>query len=292
LGRTPDVLNPPALAPISRRRQNKDLAMARRFSTARTAIHLALAATTAVGAWLLAPALDAEGERLVFSVESARAQAPATPAPPPANRRPRRDHGPPADSATPQAAPTGGAINADQQALVARVEQYLNSITTMKARFLQTTAAGSVSSGTYYVRRPGRLRFEYDPPVPILIVADGTQVTMVDFKQQDFSQWPIGWTAASFLVADNLRLSGDITVTDARVVNGDIHVSMYQTKRPNEGRATMIVQDSPMLLKGWTIVDAKGNQVSVSLTKVEPGIDLSKISFRFSEDEMRSQGRN
>jgi hypothetical protein len=54
----------------------------------------------------------------------------------------------------------------------------------------------------------------------------------------------------------------------------------------------MIVQDSPMLLKGWSITDAKGNQVSVSLTRVEAGIDLSKISFRFSEDEMRSQGRN
>lgn len=266
--------------------------MAREFPTARFLLRLTLATSTAVAAWLLAPALDEERERLIFSVESARAQSPGTPAPPPANRKPRRDVTPAPSGAPAAPAPTAGNLAPAQQALVARVEQYLNSITTMKARFLQTTAAGNVSSGTYYVRRPGRLRFEYDPPVPILIVADGTQVTMVDFKQQDFSQWPIGWTAASFLVADNLRLSGDITVTDARVVNGDIHISMYQTKRPNEGRATMIIQDSPMLLKGWSITDAKGGQVSVSLTKVESGIDLSKISFRFSEDEMRSQGRN
>lgn len=258
--------------------------MIRHFPTARAALRLTLAASTAVAAWLLAPALDEERERLIFSVESARAQN--TDAQPPAARKPRRDAAPDA------AAPAAGPLSAQQQALVARVEQYLNSVTTMKARFLQTSAAGSVSSGTYYVRRPGRLRFEYDPPVPILIVADGTQVTMVDFKQQDFSQWPIGWTAASFLVADNLRLSGDITVTEARVINGDIHISMYQTKRPNEGRATMIVQDSPMLLKGWSITDAKGNQVNVSLTRVEAGIDLSKISFRFNEDEVRSPGRN
>lgn len=260
--------------------------MTRQFRTLSTALRLALAASTAVAAWLLAPALDEEGERLIFSVESARAQSPANP--PAANRNPRRDTAP-APGGTP---PAVTALSADQKVLVARVEQYLNSITTMKARFLQTNAAGNVSSGTYYVRRPGRLRFEYDPPVPILIVADGTQVTMVDFKQQDFSQWPIGWTAASFLVADNMRLSGDITVTDARVVNGDIHVQMFQTKRPNEGRATMIVQDSPMLLKGWTITDAKGGQVSVSLTKVESGVDLSKISFRFSEGEMKRQAPN
>lgn len=264
--------------------------MAFQFPTARTALRLALGAATAIGAWLLAPAIDAERERLIFSVESAQAQN--TDAPPPAARKPRRDAAPAPSGAPDATAPAAGALSAQQQALVARVEQYLNSITTMKARFLQTSAAGSVSSGTYYVRRPGRLRFEYDPPVPILIVADGTQVTMVDFKQQDFSQWPIGWTAASFLVADNLRLSGDITVTEARVINGDIHISMYQTKRPNEGRATMIVQDSPMLLKGWSITDAKGNQVNVSLTRVEAGIDLSKISFRFNEDEMRSPGRN
>jgi outer membrane lipoprotein-sorting protein len=252
--------------------------MAQHFPTARNALRLALAATTAVGAWLLAPALDEEGERLVFSVESARAQAPS-----PDNRRRR-------DVAPAPAQPGAASLSPQQQAMVTRVEQYLNSITTMKARFLQTSVNGNVSSGTYYVRRPGRLRFEYDPPVPILIVADGTQVTMVDFKQQDFSQWPIGWTAASFLVASNLRLSGDITVTDARMVNGDIHISMYQTKRPNEGHATMIVQDNPMQLKGWSITDAKGGQVSVSLTKVESGIDLSRISFRFNENEMKSYG--
>jgi outer membrane lipoprotein-sorting protein len=258
--------------------------MVRLFPTPRAVLRLTLAASTAAAAWLLAPAFDEERERLIFSVESARAQN--TGAPPPDARKPRRDVAPDA------AQPTAGTLSPQQQALVARVEQYLNSVTTMKARFLQTAAAGAVSSGTYYVRRPGRLRFEYDPPVPILIVADGTQVTMVDFKRQDYSQWPIGWTAASFLVADNLRLSGDITVTDARVVNGDIHVTMHQTKRPNEGRATMIVQDSPMLLKGWSITDAKGNQVSVSLTRVESGIDLGKVSFRFNEDEVRSPGRN
>jgi outer membrane lipoprotein-sorting protein len=262
------------------------------FRTARTALRLTLAATTAVAAWLLAPALDEERERLIFSVESARAQT--QPPPAPISRKPRRDAAPaPAPADAPQSAQaTAANLSPQQQQLVARVEQYLNSITTMKARFLQSTANGSVSSGTYYVRRPGRLRFEYDPPVPILIVADGMQVTMVDFKQQDFSQWPIGWTAASFLVAENLRLSGDITITDARVANGDVQISMYQTKRPNEGRATMFFQDNPMLLKGWNITDAKGNQVSVSLTRIESGIDLSKISFRFSESEMKQHAPN
>ena len=170
---------------------------------------------------------------------------------------------------------------------MARVEQYLNSITTMKARFLQTSATGNVSSGTYYVRRPGRLRFEYDPPVPILIVADGTQVTMVDFKQQDFSQWPIGWTAASFLVAENLRLSAYHRNRRAhrqrRHPHLDVPDQAPQRRQRDHDRA-----DNPLLLKGWSIIDAKGGQVSVSLTKVESGVDLGNISFRFNENEMKS----
>ena len=84
------------------------------------------------------------------------------------------------------------------------IEKYLNSIRTLKARFVQSNPNGSIVQGTLYVRRPGRMRFEYDPPSQLKIVADGFQVTMWDPTTKDFGQWPIGWTAASFLVKDPL----------------------------------------------------------------------------------------
>ena len=93
---------------------------------------------------------------------------------------------------------------------VPEIEKYLNSLRTLQARFVQSNPNGSIIQGTLYVRRPGRMRFEYDPPSQLKIVADGFQVTMWDPTTKDFGQWPIGWTAASFLVKDPLSLSGDL----------------------------------------------------------------------------------
>ena len=104
-------------------------------------------------------------------------------------------------------------VHAQQGAIgVPQIEQYFNSLRSMKARFVQSNPNGSVVQGTIYLRRPGRMRFEYDAPSQLKIVADGYQVTMWDNATRDFGQWPIGWTAASFLVKDPLVLSGDLQV--------------------------------------------------------------------------------
>jgi len=85
---------------------------------------------------------------------------------------------------------------AHAQAGVPEVEKYFNSIRTLQARFVQSNPNGGVVQGTLYLRRPGRMRFEYDAPSQLKIVADGSQVTMWDPPNRDFGQWPIGWTAA------------------------------------------------------------------------------------------------
>jgi len=175
----------------------------------------------------------------------------------------------------------------DQQAEVQRIEQYLNSIQTLQARFLQTGSTGNVAPGTLSLQRPGRMRFEYDPPATILIVADGSQITMADFKDRSMSQWPIGWTSASFLAAKEVKLSGDLTVTGVTRNGTDLHVSLIQTKRPQEGRVEMVFADQPLLLKGWTIWDAKNVPVAVSLSNVQTGVTLSRDLFRFDESKLK-----
>src|ERR1700759_5680455 len=92
------------------------------------------------------------------------------------------------------------------EAQVPEVENYINSIRTLQARFVQSNPNGSVVQGTLSISRPGKMRFQYDPPSQLKVVADGWQVTMWDPTTRDFGQWPIGWTAASFLVKDPFRL--------------------------------------------------------------------------------------
>jgi outer membrane lipoprotein-sorting protein len=163
---------------------------------------------------------------------------------------------------------------------VPQIEQYFNGIRSLKARFVQSNPNGSVVQGTLYVRRPGRMRFEYDAPSQLKIVADGRQVTMWDNATRDFGQWPIGWTAASFLVKDPLVLSGDLQVEKLERVNGMLEATMSQARKPQEGKVIVRLGENPLLLRGWTIIDNRGNRVTVSLSDMQSGLQLADSLFK------------
>jgi outer membrane lipoprotein-sorting protein len=173
------------------------------------------------------------------------------------------------------------AASAQGQGDVAQVEQYFNSIRTLQARFVQSNPNGAIVQGTLSVSRPGKMRFEYDAPSQLKIVADGWQVTMWDPLTRDFGQWPIGWTAASFLVKQPLVLSGDLTVEKVNRANGLLELTMVQTRKPQEGRVTVRVSENPMQLRGWSIVDTRGNKVDVSLNDVKTGLQLADSLFKY-----------
>jgi outer membrane lipoprotein-sorting protein len=171
---------------------------------------------------------------------------------------------------------------AQAQVGVPEIENYINSIRTLEARFVQSNPNGSILQGTLYVRRPGRMRFQYDPPSQLKIVADGTQVTMWDPATHDFGQWPIGWTAASFLVKEPLKLSGDLTVQSLnRNADGLVEATIVQTRKPQEGKVIVRFAENPMALRGWSIVDNRGNKVDVALTQVRTGVQLADSLFRY-----------
>ena len=174
-----------------------------------------------------------------------------------------------------------GPAYAQGQPGAAEAEKYINSIRTLKARFVQSNPNGSVVQGTLYVRRPGRMRFEYDPPSQLKIVADGSQVTMWDIANKDFGQWPIGWTAASFLVKEPLSLSGDLQVEKSERSDGMLHLTLSQAKKPQEGKVIVRLGENPMVLRGWTIIDNRGNHVNVSLQDVQAGMQLADALFKF-----------
>jgi len=188
------------------------------------------------------------------------------------------------------------ASTAHAQVGVPEVERYFNSIRTLQARFVQSNPNGSVVQGTLYIRRPGRMRFEYDAPSKLKVVADGTQVTLWDPATRDFGQWPIGWTAASFLVKEPLRLSGDLTVeSQQRNADGQLVLTMVQTRKPQEGKVIVRLADNPVALRGWTIIDNRGNKVDVALTDVRIGVQLADSLFKYDGPDagaIRGGGRN
>ena len=105
-------------------------------------------------------------------------------------------------------------LTAQDQADIARIQAYLNGMSALKARFLQAAPDGAISRGTAWLERPGRMRFQYDPPSPLLLVAGHGLVVFHDDQLQQTSNIPLGSTPLGILLAANVQLSGSVTVTD------------------------------------------------------------------------------
>jgi len=163
-----------------------------------------------------------------------------------------------------------------------RLEDWLNGIRTMSARFTQYSDGGT-ASGVVYLKRPGNMRFEYDAPVPYMLMANGTWVIYYDKSVEQVSYLPINSTPAWFLLKDNITLGGDVTVTGFERGPGVIRVTIVQTKEPDSGKVTLTFGDKPLELKQWTLVDAQGKRTTVTLNDARYGDPLDPKLFVFND---------
>ncbi len=189
-------------------------------------------------------------------------------------------------SPAPAPAQTPGAMT-DMAPSIRAVETYLQSLTTAKARFLLTAADGSQRIGTFYLNRPGRLRFEYDPPATDFIVADGMLIYFYDGQLGEQSNAPIGQTLADFLLRADIRLQGDIAVERVMRGGGLLQVTLIQAKDPGAGSMTLGFSENPMQLKKWRIVDAQGQIVEVELFQLQTGLRLESNLFVYHDPKGR-----
>lgn len=162
-------------------------------------------------------------------------------------------------------------------------EEYLDALGTAKARFLQTASDGSQFIGTFYLNRPGKLRFEYDPPVRDFVVADGIFIYFYDSELQEQSNAPIGQTLADFLLRSDLKLSGDVTVADVKRDGGLLQITLTQTEDPGAGSLTLGFEEDPMKLKKWRVVDPQGAVTEVELFQLETNVDLDGKLFVYAD---------
>jgi outer membrane lipoprotein-sorting protein len=176
------------------------------------------------------------------------------------------------------------------RAAVARVETYLNSLRAMRARFLQTAQNGASAQGTAWISRPGRMRFDYDPPEPMLLVASGGQVMMFDRELRQPSVAPASATPLGLLLRPEIRLSGDITVTGTERSGGFLRVTLYRTTAPAEGRLTLAFQEEPTFeLRQWAVLDAQGRLTRVTLTEVDTTVRPENRIFDFNDPRFLDQ---
>ncbi len=165
-----------------------------------------------------------------------------------------------------------------------QAETYFANLKTVKSRFIQTNADGTQSRGTFYLSRPGKLRFEYDPPNKDFVVADGYFIYFYDGEMKQQTNAPISQTLADFLLRKNFTLSGDLKVTKIMHAGGYIQITMIQRNEPKAGELTLaFAEGSKYQLKKWRIKDSVGNITETELFDMQTGLKLPSSLFAYHD---------
>lgn len=181
------------------------------------------------------------------------------------------------------------ALSAADRAAVAAVEAYFNGLTTLRARFLQISHLGGAAQGTAMIWRPGRMRFDYDPPEPTLLIAADGQFFHWDRELRQSAIVPLGATPLGVLLQNPLRLSGEITVAAVERGGGVLRLTLHRTDRAAEGRIELVLDESPIALRQWAVQDAQGHITRVTLTEVRLGERFDPFQFAFNDPRFREQ---
>jgi outer membrane lipoprotein-sorting protein len=161
-----------------------------------------------------------------------------------------------------------------------RVAQYLDGIHTMTASFRQAVNDGSTATGHVWVQRPGKMRFQYDPPHPLLMYSDAFYVYYWDPELKQTSRVALKSTPAWFLLRQPITFSDDVMVTRFEHTGNTIRVTVVQTANPSEGSLTMDFTENPLVLRQWTVIDQRGRAKTVTLNDLQFGMALAPDLFQ------------
>ncbi len=202
------------------------------------------------------------------------------------------------------AAPAPGAASEPKQAarlseadaeLVAQVEAYLSGVDTLHARFRQVSSNGGRATGELWLDRPGKLRFEYDPPHPLLLVSNGRFLLHYDRELEQTSYVPISRTPLWFLIRERIDLSraedyalAGVSRSAERVV---LHVVRDGAEPGEPGSIAVLFRRDPLQLAAWRIVDQQGITTTVRLENPAFGVDVAAKRFDFGELDLPEPGR-
>ena len=166
---------------------------------------------------------------------------------------------------------------------LARISNYLNGVTTLEGNFVQIGHDGELSEGLFYMRRPGRIRFEYEPPNPALIVADGVWVGIYDKRLNTLDRIPLRSTPLDILLRKRVDLRNDGAVRSIERSPGLMRVTAIDPNAPEQGSITMVFADNPLELRQWIVVDPQGLTTTVALSEMRSNVTLDPNLF-FIED--------
>jgi outer membrane lipoprotein-sorting protein len=238
---------------------------------------------------------SASAENVPLPTPAPQPKSGAAPAPPAANPGP-----PPASDAAPSrpgffpfsfmdkggpAPKTTTAFDAKQRALLDRISLYLSSVQTMVGNFVQVGPDGGKTQGTFYIQKPGKVRFEYNPPTPIDIIADGSSVVVRDRNLATQDLYPLSQTPLRYLLADRIDILRDTDVIS--VTSDDTFVTVVIEEKQlvvGTSRLMIMFDAKDLALKQWTVTDPQGLDTTVAVFNLDatkkPDPNLFVINYQ------------
>lgn len=177
---------------------------------------------------------------------------------------------------------------------LAQVQAHLRAVTTMTASFTQTDRTGRTLTGTLTLKQPGKIRFQYQKGVPLLIVGDGKALTMIDYQVAQVSRWPVGNSPLSLLLDPSRDISRYAhLVPDAP--EGRVVIEGRDPKHPEFGTITIGFTEMPgapggLALAGWQVLDAQGNRTTTVLSDQRFGAPVSDQTFLWRDPRPQTRG--
>ena len=174
---------------------------------------------------------------------------------------------------------------------LARISAYLNAIDTLTGSFVQVDPDGVLSEGQFYMKRPGRIRFEYNEPNPALVVADGFWVGVVDKRYDSVDRYPLSDTPLNLILKENVNLAEEGAVTGIERREGQMRVTATDPSHPERGSIILVFTDNPLELRQWIVEDSQGGLTTVALSETRRNVEVENALFVIPGDAGTSAER-
>jgi len=193
--------------------------------------------------------------------------------------------GPPARAGSPAhegAGPIAPHFSDAEKADLKRISTYLNTLKSVQGRFLQVGGDGKQEQGNFYLKKPGRVRFEYQKPNPNLVISDGSTVAVENTALKTTDRYPLSNSPLVILLNDNVDLTRDPRVSEIKTEQGALSVTARETSGPARGSITLTFADAGsggLELRQWEVLDAQGQRTAIFVNEMRQVADIPPRLF-------------
>ncbi|MCP5083814.1 MAG: hypothetical protein GY948_19175 [Alphaproteobacteria bacterium] len=195
--------------------------------------------------------------------------------------------------APPATAATDAKLSSKNVEQINKVSGFFNGFKTLTGQFVQVGPRGNISNGTFYISKPGKMRFEYNPPSPYLIVSDGTWVVIMNRKNKRTDHYPLSSTPLQLVLSKNVDLMKQARILGVKTEDGSIKLTLAAKNKAVPGKLTLTYSEERSEIQEWAVIDGEGRRTTISLSEMSSGGNHAASLFKVKRPKkQRERGEN